>query len=426
MGLKKYLVILIFLIVAPYSLAADVFMLGVNAYNNGQFSQAKSYFNTAVSQNPNNIAIRYWYCQALVKTNRLDEARTNYKFIITQSPNSQEAKYSRQGLAILDNYVSKNTSLSLKYQDDNYIKNMYRDGILYRWKPGSINVYIQPGVNQTIAKNAFREWESKTSQAVSFVFVDSPTYAKIKVSFVEKLNKNVFDGVFQAGNCSYEFQGKYMNGATLSILTVAPNGQKLSSNVLYGTLLHEIGHAIGLLGHSTNPSDVMCTAEKRLGNGLSKRDINSAIMLYRGYLNYDKNTLNNAKINEYKAFAAKVPSNPKSWIDLGNTYLQAKQYAQSIEAYKKAVTLNSKDINLFINLSVSYFNLGDYQNSLFACKKALEIDSSNPKAMGNLLTVYYKISQHDMAKSELQKYLKLYPNKRYDNAIKPFVSYYKL
>lgn len=301
MNIKKYLLILAMLITVPSVMAVDSFTLGVNAYNHGQFKQAQSYLNTALSQNPNSVNIRYWLCLALVKNHDLDNARANYKFIISQSPNSIEAGYSRQGLRMLDEYVAKNSSLSLKYQDDNYIKNMYRDGVLYRWKPGSINVYIQPGPNQALAKKAFSEWESKTSQAVPFVFVDSPTYAKIKVSFVDKLNKNSYNGTFQAGNCSYVFDGKYMGGATLSILTVSPSGQPMTQTALYNVLLHEIGHSIGLLGHSTNPSDAMCTAEKRIGSGLSKRDVNSATTLYKGYLNYDNTTLNDAKINEYKA-----------------------------------------------------------------------------------------------------------------------------
>lgn len=426
MNIKKYLLILVLLISTPCSFAADMFSLGVNAYNSKQYAQAQSYLYSAVSQSPNNINIRYWYCLALVKNNELDTAKTNYKYIIAQSPNSQEARYSRQGLSILDDYISKNSSLLLKYQDDNYIKNMYRNGVLYRWKPGSINVYIQPGSNQVIAKRAFSEWESKTSQAVSFVFVDSPTYAKIKVSFVDKLNKNVYDDKFQAGNCSYEFQGKYMGGATLSILTVAPNGQKMPPSALYVVLLHEIGHSIGLLGHSTNPSDVMCTAAKRIGTGLSKRDINSAIALYRGYQSYDNSTLSNAKINEYKEFAVKVPSNPQSWIDLGNSYFQAKQYAEAIGAYQKAVGLRSSNISLFINLSASYFNIGNYTNAALYSKKALSVDPSNSKAMGNLLTVYYKTSQHDAARAELQKYISTYPNKKYDKNISAFVSYYRL
>lgn len=426
MNIKKYLLILVLLVVTPCSLAADTFTLGVNAYKSGQFSQAQSYLNSAVSQNPNNINIRYWFCLALVKNHDLDSARTNYNFIIRQSPNSQEAGYSRQGLRMIDEYVSKNSTLSLKYQDDNYIKNMYRDGILYRWKPGSINVYIQPGPNQALAKKAFSEWESKTSQVVPFVFIDNPTYAKIKVFFVDKLNKSSYNGAFEAGNCSYQFQGNYMAGATLNILTVSPNGQKITNSALYNVLLHEIGHSIGLLGHSTNPSDAMCTAERRIGSGLSKRDINSATTLYRGYLNYDKSTLANAKINEYKTFANKIPSNPQSWIDLGNSYIQAKQYAQALESYQKALNLGSNDVNLFINMSSAYYNLGNYTNAALSCKRALAVDGSNSKAMGNLLIVYNKTSQHDVAKTELIKYLKLYPNKRYDKNITSFVDYYKV
>lgn len=106
--------------------------------------------------------------------------------------------------------------------------------------------------------------------------------------------------------------------------------------------------------------------------------------------------------------------------------MQSKHYTPAIEAYQKAAKLGSNDVNLYINMASAYYNSGNYNNSALCSKKALMIDGSNSKAMGNLLIVYYKTAQHNEAKTELIKYLKLYPNKRYDKNITSFVGYYKV
>jgi predicted Zn-dependent protease len=59
-----------------------------------------------------------------------------------------------------------------------------------------------------------------------------------------------------------------------------PDGEQASIDDLYLTMLHEMGHALGMLGHSPAPADVMYEKGHWQSGGLTDRDRNTLRMLY--------------------------------------------------------------------------------------------------------------------------------------------------
>ncbi len=59
-----------------------------------------------------------------------------------------------------------------------------------------------------------------------------------------------------------------------------PDGSEATFDDLYMTMLHEMGHALGLLGHSPEPDDVMYEKGHWLSDGLTERDRSTLHMLY--------------------------------------------------------------------------------------------------------------------------------------------------
>lgn len=425
-NMKKLIFVLSLFLFTNCAYSADSFVQGVNAYNNKQYVAAERYFAAAVSQHPNDVNIRYWYCQALIRNKDISKAKENYQVIIKQSPNSQTGKYARQGLELLEKQIKTNTSMNYQYGENDYLKSAYKNNKLYRFKPGAIKVYIPQNANRNLTMQAFNEWQNKTSKAVSFIFVQDPRYANINVNFVDKINTKSYNNAFEAGNCTPTYEGDYITHADMKILTVDKNGNKMPSQLLYNIILHETGHAIGLLGHSTNPADIMSTASGRVNTQLSARDIRTAQLLYKGYVKKDETAIFDAKIAELRNFADKVPSNPNSWIDLGNEYYKAQKYKEAVQEYKKAVDLKSRNFNLYLNLSDSYFKLNDFTNSAIYSKTAVDIDPKNVNAEANLLAAYYKLGKHSEAKAALKYFLKINPNQKNNSKIIEYVKYYGL
>ncbi len=127
-----------------------------------------------------------------------------------------------------------------------------------RWEdPQHLKVYIQPGLERSeMMKRAFAEWSRLTKNKVVFYYVDSLEKADIDVVFVDRLATN-FGRAIGLTDCKYYQSNNHMFHAQIIIPAKATNGRPLTRDDVYTSMLHEIGHAIGIVQHSTNPNNIM-------------------------------------------------------------------------------------------------------------------------------------------------------------------------
>ncbi len=154
-------------------------------------------------------------------------------------------------------------------------------------------------------KDAFKTWEIDSHGIVNFKFVTDPQNARIKIIW------NHLGLISNNGNCAlgahtitrYNLtdtgcQSFYINnnipGATtqnqrkysvppqiieVNLDLIASKPENIRLLVLKNILTHEIGHALGLLGHSTSLSDMMYSITDEYSH-ISKRDIQTLELLY--------------------------------------------------------------------------------------------------------------------------------------------------
>ncbi len=167
-----------------------------------------------------------------------------------------------------------------------------------RWNVRPINVYI-PGNSYTseLMRNAFLQWQTRTSAAVWFNFVshDRKDEADITVHFVEK---NTNCGSLSAIGCTHyrvNHDGFYVHNdiyiASKSVTqlvgddgTVATKTTAIPSEQVYRVMLHEIGHAIGIAGHSKNPNSIMYAYsinDENIPQRLTDEDLDFVYNVYR-------------------------------------------------------------------------------------------------------------------------------------------------
>ena len=145
-----------------------------------------------------------------------------------------------------------------------------------------IRVWIQHTDNNANLKNAFYTWQNALYPTVSFEMVDKKEKANLTVEFGDAVRDCATD---EAAGCTkayhYIKNDSIIGKAEIYITRFTKYGNRLSDNDIYGVLVHEIGHAIGIYGgHSKNKSDIMYPRMDNYNLRPTRRDINTVKKIY--------------------------------------------------------------------------------------------------------------------------------------------------
>lgn len=146
--------------------------------------------------------------------------------------------------------------------------------------PKSIKTYIAPNVYKPLMKQAFSEWTKVTNGKILFKYVENPKDAQINVVFIKDASKN--SKLSRAIGVTYPVVvNGYMNSAKIEIASHAPGsgGKLMPKTRIYGVMVHEIGHAIGL-EHSEDKMSIMYFQKNSRNQNITPADLKVLSKLY--------------------------------------------------------------------------------------------------------------------------------------------------
>lgn len=163
------------------------------------------------------------------------------------------------------------------YNSDNYLNELNSVRPFFKTP---VKVWVQKSVYSGSVYNAFHEWQRASGGCLKFVDAKDESSAQIRVYFVNALPAD--NGQHLAGLTeSYMIKNKYTGYAKISIVTYHPISHKpYSQNRVFATAVHEIGHAVGLQGHSSDRNDIMFPNTNIIGIYASRRDYNTIRRVY--------------------------------------------------------------------------------------------------------------------------------------------------
>jgi tetratricopeptide (TPR) repeat protein len=351
----------------PLLALADSYTDGLNAYNAKNYQRAAQLLQSGVSQGQANPNALFYLGLSYARLNRYDDARKAFEYVIQTVPATDElATKSRNNI----NYLTKQqitmasnsgkaqqvmtTALS-KSSKDNYLTHVIPGGKIVHFATTRmpLRVYIAsglsvPGWNANMKQAvtaAMRAWLSATHGKVSF----AQTYTENNADIIVRWQKNFSDNIL--GVSPFQSMGDTIIRSDITLAVYYPDS---GTPIPYGELVtiatHEMGHAIGLKGHSPFPGDIMYYSSNHGNNqALSQRDANTIGMLYKLEADVQNNTSMSTALT-------------KKYYQLYQQGVQAQTQNRPTEAmvyYRQALQLNRTMVDAKFNLGAVLINEGN-------------------------------------------------------------------
>lgn len=383
---------------------------GQKEYKKQEYSNAHKYLKNAYNFSKHNKDYRYYYVKTLT---HLKPTLTVQKEIFELASSSQKDSAQQIAERTVTNWKNK----IISYIGDNYIEQAPLDKGIMRWDSAKFPLKVAiinsvksniPAYYNTEILKAFGQWQASTN-FITFATTNSEKDANIIVKITPTPSN-----LCSEKNCKYvvgyttpDYKDSKLNSMTIVLYSNDPNGNFFSDKELYNTILHEIGHALGIMGHSYSSEDLMYMATENDNNYyapyrssfqyLSSKDINTIKLLYKMFPNITNTPLENLetkgqiyapiilgtssqissrKLKEAQNYVKNAPDIAGGYIDMGIAYAELNRYKDAIKSLEKGYTLTKSDNEKYIilyNLAAIYMNIQKYDTALEYAQQAKQL-----------------------------------------------------
>ena len=248
------------------------------------------------------------------------------------------------------------------------------NGRLTRFDRDRITVYtdaipFEAGVYEEALSQSLSLWEKKTQGQLRFELTPDAAAADIRIKWAYQQDRRQ----------SSEYIGEAMlirgmEGFHVEIEVALRDRTSLkphSSEVVQTVLLHEIGHAIGLWGHSDDPNDVMYFASTV--QAPTARDI-------------------------------------ATWTKVSETPVDAPFHKRALQALQAEIEEDPKVAGNHYLIGMVYADLGDYHLAINAFQRALEIEPQLSVSSVQIARIFQQKGIYDQAIRHYTQALKTAPS----------------
>ncbi len=280
------------------------FYEGVCYQDMGDFPRAIGKFQQVYQADPTLVEslVDIGTCYQLM--GNYEDAKKYFKQYLKAAPDADDAAEIQGLLKALTKQESKQIQTDPTSED--YLTAVLKNGRLERWQRERlpIKVFISNGTDDQgrpvngfhpqyneMLLSSLNTWVKASNYRLAYVLVNDVRLADLvctwtdQVGFLRDQGTSVEQGNARVVSRPMPNGEQAIMQAHVVILLVSPaSGNFISEEDVKKTCLHEIGHALGFAGHSTNNHDVMFYSESpAVWAALTHRDSNTMARLYGDY-----------------------------------------------------------------------------------------------------------------------------------------------
>jgi tetratricopeptide (TPR) repeat protein len=359
----------------------------------GKYEEAQPYLIKATKDHPGAAEAWINLATSYQSTGKVAESLVCLRQFLKLAPHHELAPKVQSMITLLQEDQQRHASMTGNDQGDNYLADAVQSGtIRFAKERMPLKIYLSPGTSvpgykpefDEIVRQAFVDWQATAPDYLSFSYVPSAEAADITVTWTNDPTKMVSSA--EGGHAMVVPAANGILKSDITLLTTqATTRAELGSNHLRHIVLHEVGHALGIFGHSPRAGDIMygIVMPTDVVSNLSDRDKRTMLALYSAK-GADVHPLDNSKM--YTQGDANSPG--FKIVRLNNEAAQAMKVGHFTEAqdkFEQALKLDPNNFGVKQNLAALYANLGsmaymkrDFAGSEAYFKKALPILEQSP------------------------------------------------
>lgn len=371
-------------------LAVSAYTLGRQAYAKQNYHQALRYFQKSADQHPQNAKVYFRLGLTYARLKQYQQAKEAFVKVGELAPGTTLAEKASKNAGLMtrgqvstsDNahVVTKAYRSNRSSGGDNYLNHIIQNGKVVRWDTAKmpLKLYIHPpgnisnwsGKHKQSVYTAMRTWTQASGGRVSFQEVHDAKQADIRVVWKPYLGQN------RIGVSPLKYTDDKILQADVVLTTYLPNGRTpLGDAQILNTAIHELGHALGLQGHSPHTSDIMYfSTNPTQTTRLSERDKKTFSMLYS--MQPDITNRGSTSVADTRRAQKALAS--------GHASFRAGDYNKALRWAESGLKLDPGNADLYVLKGAAYQNQGNRTAAIAAYKKALRYNPNQSDAKKNL------------------------------------------